>query len=146
MAASTTSNSHPAPPASAAATAAREGLASNGCGYRDSFSGLPGPGPSNMFLAPGALSRDALLADTKDGLLVLEVLGTHMVDPVSGEFSVGVSGLEISKGEVGRPFKGAMLAGNLLDLLSRVDAVADDLVFHGGVGAPTFRVAEMNVA
>lgn len=128
------------------ATAAREGLASNGCGYRGSFSGLPGPGPSNLYLAPGALGRDALLSSTKDGLLVLEVLGTHMVDPVSGEFSVGVSGLELSKGGPGRPFKGAMVSGNLLDLLARVDAVADDLVFHGGFGSPTFRVSALDVA
>ncbi|MBI3566338.1 MAG: TldD/PmbA family protein, partial [Elusimicrobia bacterium] len=127
-------------------TAARDGLVSNGCGYRGGFSGLPGPGPSNLFLAPGAASRESLVSGTKDGLLVLEVLGTHMVDPVSGEFSVGVSGLELSKGAVGRPFKGAMIAGNLLDLLARVDAVADDLVFHGGFGSPTFRVSALDVA
>ena len=128
------------------ATAAREGAASNGCGYRDGWSGLPGPGPSNLFLSPGPLSREALLAGTKDGLLVLEVLGTHMIDPVSGEFSVGVSGLQIEKGALGRPFKGAMLAGNLLDLLSRVDAVAEDLVFHGSCGSPTVRVSALDVA
>ncbi|MFI5351043.1 MAG: metallopeptidase TldD-related protein, partial [Elusimicrobiota bacterium] len=128
------------------ATAARGGSPSNGCGYRDGWSGLPGPGPSNLFLAPGALSRDALIGGTNDGLLILEVLGTHMVDPVSGEFSVGVSGLEIEKGALARPFKGAMVAGGLLDLLSRVDAVADDLVFHGSFGSPTFRVAALDVA
>jgi len=128
------------------ATAAREGVRSNGCAYRGDWSGLPGPGASNLFLAPGAMTREALIAGTKDGLLILEVLGTHMVDPVSGEFSVGVSGLEISGGALGRPFKGAMIAGNLLDLLSRVDAVADDLSFHGGFGAPTFRVASLDVA
>jgi len=128
------------------ATAAREGAASNGCAYRADWGSLPGPGPSNLYLAPGPLTRADLIAGTKDGLLVLEVLGTHMVDPVSGEFSVGVSGLEISKGEVGRPFKGAMLAGNLLDLFARVDAVADDLVFHGAFGAPTFRVSALDIA
>ncbi len=129
-----------------AATAAREKTASNGCGYRDDWSGLPGPGTSNFFLAPGSLTREKLVADTRDGLLVLEVLGMHMVDPVSGEFSVGISGLEISKGALGRPFKGAMLSGNLLDLLARVDAVADDLVFHGSFGSPTFRVSSLDVA
>jgi PmbA protein len=127
-------------------TAAREGAASNGCGYRDGWSGLPGPGPSNLFIAPGALTREALLGGTKDGLLVLEVLGTHMVDPVSGEFSVGVSGLELENGAAARPFKGAMIAGNLLDLLARVDAVADDLLFHGSFGSPTFRVSALDVA
>ncbi|MDE2141959.1 MAG: TldD/PmbA family protein [Elusimicrobia bacterium] len=128
------------------ATAAREGVESNGCGYRGDWSGTPGPGPSNLFLAPGASTRDSLISGTKDGLLILEVLGTHMMDPVSGEFSVGVSGLEVSSGTVGRPFKGAMLAGNLLEMLSRVDAVADDLIFHGSFGAPTFRVSALDVA
>ena len=128
------------------ATAAREGTASNGCGYRDGWSGLPSPGPSNLFLAPGASRRDALIGGTKDGLLVLEVLGTHMVDPVSGEFSVGVSGIEIEKGELARPFKGAMISGGLLDLVARVDAVADDLAFHGSFGSPTFRVSALDVA
>jgi len=129
-----------------AATAARAKTISNGCGYRSDWSGRPGPGPSNLFLAPGALSRAALLSDVKDGLLVLETLGAHMVDTVSGEFSIGVSGLEIARGELGRPFNGAMISGNLLDLLGRVDAVADDLVFYGGIGAPTFRVAALDVA
>ena len=128
------------------ATAAREGAASNGCAYRAGWSGLPGPGPSNMLLAPGPMSRDALIGATKDGLLVLEVLGTHMINPVSGEFSVGVSGLEIDKGVLGRPFKGAMIAGNLLDLLARVDAVADDLVFHGSFASPTLRISALDVA
>lgn len=128
------------------ATAARAGLPSNGCAYRAGWSGLPSPGPSNLYLAPRPLSRDKLLSGTKDALLIMEVLGTHMVDPVSGEFSVGVSGLEVSSGELGRPFKGAMIAGNLLDLLSRVDAVADDLIFHGSFGAPTFRLSSLDVA
>ncbi|MFI5346265.1 MAG: TldD/PmbA family protein [Elusimicrobiota bacterium] len=128
------------------ATAARDGVSSNGCGYRGDWSGTPSPGPSNLFLAPGPLTRESLITGTKDGLLIMEVLGTHMMDPVSGEFSVGVSGLEISAGTVGRPFKGAMLAGNLLDFLSRVDAVADDLIFHGSFGAPTFRVTALDVA
>jgi PmbA protein len=128
------------------ASAAREGRESNGCGWRGGWRGLPSPGTSNLRLAAGALTRDALIADTKDGLLILEVLGAHMVDPVSGEFSVGVSGLEISGGRLGRPFKGAMLSGSLLDLLARVDAVADDAAFYGGVGSPTLRVSALDAA
>ncbi len=127
-------------------TGARSGTDSNGCAWRGSYSGLPGPGASNFFLAPGPLDREALIADTASGLLVAEVLGMHMVDPVSGAFSVGVSGLSIEKGKLGRPVKGAMIAGTLLDLLARVDGVASDLVFSGSLGAPTFRVASLDVA
>lgn len=127
-------------------SAAREGLASNGCAYRESYAGLPGPGSSNFYLAPGQTSREALIKDTKSGLLVAEVLGMHMVDPVSGAFSVGVSGLSIEKGRLARPVKGAMISGSLLDLLSRVDGVASDLTFQGSLGAPTFRISSLDVA
>lgn len=129
-----------------AATAARAKTTSNGCGYRSGWNDRPSPGPSNLRLEPGTRTRESLLSDTKDGLLVLEVLGAHMVNTVSGEFSIGVSGFELERGAVGRPFNGAMLSGNLLDLLSRVDAVADDPVFYGGFAAPTFRVAALDVA
>ncbi len=127
-------------------SAARDGLAPNGCAFRGDYSSLPGPGASNLYLAPGTATREALIADTKAGLLVAEVLGMHMVDPVSGSFSVGVSGLSIENGRLTRPVKGAMLSGNLLDLLSRVDGVACDLTFQGSLGAPTFRVSSLDVA
>jgi len=127
-------------------SAAREGVSSNGCAYRESYAGLPGPGASNLYLAPGPVTREALIADTRSGLLVAEVLGMHMVDPVSGAFSVGVSGLTIEKGRVGAPVKGAMISGSLLDLLARIDGVASDLTFQGSLGAPTFRVSSLDVA
>jgi PmbA protein len=126
-------------------TAAREGHGSNGCAYRGSYEDPPSPGPSNLILAPGADAPESLLAAGK-GLLVLDVLGMHMVDPVSGEFSVGVSGLLTEKGRAGKPFKGAMLSGNLVDLLRRVDGVASDLAFHGSFASPSFRVSSLDVA
>ncbi len=127
-------------------SAARDGLASNGCAYRGSYASLPGPGASNFFMMPGMMTREALISDTRSGLLVAEVLGMHMVDPVSGAFSVGVSGRSIEKGLIAGPVKGAMISGNLLDLLSRVDGVASDLTFQGSLGVPTFRVSALDVA
>ena len=127
-------------------TARREGRASNASAGRGSYRGLPDPGCSNFYLAPGSIKREAILSDTRDGLLVLDVMGMHMADPISGEFSVGVSGLLVEKGRLGKPVKAAMISGNLLELLGRIDAVADDLTFYGGMGAPTFRVSHMTVA
>ena len=127
-------------------TARREGRQSNASAGRGSYRGMPSPGCSNFYLAPGAMSREALLSSTDDGLLVLDVMGMHMADPISGEFSVGVSGLLIEKGKLGKPVKAAMISGNLLDLLGRLDAAASDLTFYGAMGSPTFRVARMAVA
>jgi PmbA protein len=128
------------------ATAQRVGALSNGCGFRGAWSEPPAPAASNFIFSPGQSTREEIIRDTRDGLLVLEILGTHMADPVSGEFSVGISGLEIRQGIVSQPFKGAMISGNLLDFLARIDAVADDLSFHGLIASPTVRVSALDVA
>lgn len=127
-------------------TASKEGVESNGSAGRGSYKGVPSPGSSNFYLEPGAMTREALLEDTQDGILVLELMGMHTADPVSGEFSVGLSGIELSGGKLGGAVRGAMVSGNLLDLLERLDAVADDLAFHSTSASPTFRVRDMTVA
>ncbi len=127
-------------------TARRDGRESNGCAGRTGFKGLPGPTSTNFFMKPGPMSRSEIIKDTKDGILVLEIMGMHTADPVSGEMSVGVSGVAIENGALTHGFRGSMLSTNLLDLLAGIDAVADDLVFYGATAAPTFRVAELTVA
>jgi len=127
-------------------TARKDGRPGNASAGRGSYKGLPSPTHSNFFLSPGTMSRDAIISGTRDGLLVMEIMGMHMADPISGEFSVGVSGLAVANGRLIHPVKKAMISGNLLDLLARVDAVGGDLTFYGGLGAPTFRVAALNVA
>lgn len=127
-------------------TAKKDGVPGNASAERGSYRGLPSPGSSNFYLAPGKMTRDQLLSDTKDGVLVLEIMGMHMADPISGEFSVGISGLAVESGRVTHPVKNAMISGNILALLERIDAVADDLTFYGGLGSPTFRIAHMTVA
>ena len=127
-------------------TARRDKRESNGCAGRTGFKGLPGPTSTNFFMKPGTTTRQALIEDTKDGILVFEIMGMHTADPVSGEMSVGITGVAIENGKLTHGIRGAMLSTNLLDLLSGIDVVADDLVFYGATAAPTFRVAELTVA
>jgi PmbA protein len=126
-------------------TARREGRPSGGNAGRPGVSGPPSPDSSNFFLAPGAVPAADLLAGTPRGYCVEEVLGMHTADPVSGDFSVGTSGRLVERGRVVRAVKGVTLAGNLLDLLGRVDAVADDLTWYGSFGSPSFRAAGLSV-
>lgn len=128
------------------ASANREGRPSNASAARDSFRGLPHPSASNFFLEAGPLSREEIISGTKDGILVLDIMGMHTADPISGEFSVGVSGVAIQNGRLTHGVSGAMISGNLLELLGRIDAVGNDLTFYGCLGAPTFRVSHMTVA
>ncbi|MEE8425556.1 MAG: TldD/PmbA family protein [Elusimicrobiota bacterium] len=127
-------------------TAHKGGRKSNGCAGRAGFKGMPGATASNFYLKPGKLSREQLIKDTDDGILVWEIMGMHTADPISGEMSVGVSGVAVVNGEITHGVRGAMLSAGILQLLERVDAVADDLTFYGSIAAPTFRVADLTVA
>ncbi|MDN5346874.1 MAG: PmbA protein [Clostridia bacterium] len=127
-------------------TAAREGVKSTGNGSRGSFKTTPEVGTTNFFIQPGKLSPEELLKDIERGFYVTEVMGMHTANPVSGDFSVGASGLLIEKGELTRPVRGVAIAGNLIGLLEAVDGVGNDLVFFGATGSPTLRIARMTIS
>lgn len=127
-------------------TARKGGTKSTGNGIRASFKSTPEVGMTNFYLAPGSKRREELIADVEDGFYVTEVMGLHTANPVSGDFSVGAAGLWISKGEIAGPVRGVAIAGNLKDLLARVDGVADDLRWFGGKGAPTVRIRDIAVS
>lgn len=127
-------------------TAAKDGVVSTGNGMRSSYKGTPEIGTTNFYILPGELSVEELLKDIASGLYVTEVMGMHTANPISGDFSVGAAGLWIENGQLAYPVRGVAIAGNILDLLASIDAVASDLTFFGGRGAPTCRVAKMTVS
>lgn len=127
-------------------TASKDGVASTGNGVRGSFKGSPEVGTTNFFLAPGKVEPGLLVDDLPSGLLVTEVMGMHTANPISGDFSVGASGLWIENGRISHPVRGMAIAGNITDLLNKIDAVGSDLQFFGGTGAPTVRVRKMMVS
>ena len=68
----------------------------------------PGVGTRAVYLLPGELSADEVLARMGDGLLVQSVSGLHSgVNPVSGDFSVGAEGLLFQDGELAAPVREA---------------------------------------
>lgn len=128
-------------------TAAKDGkVRSTGNGVRGSFKGTPEVGTTNFFLQPGETDPQEIIAGTPCGFYVMEVMGMHTANPISGDFSVGASGLWIEDGRLAYPVRGAAIAGNIRDLLAAVDAVGRDLRFFGGTGAPTVRVSKLAVS
>jgi len=59
--------------------------------------------------------------------LILSAMGLHTANPISGDFSVGISGQWIENGEVGYPVKEAVISGNILELFKKIDAVGSDI-------------------
>ena len=106
--------------------------------------GPPGSGPTNLDLAPGAMTLDELLADTGEGLLVTDMFGPQ-VNGNTGDYSVGCSGFWVEGGAPAYPVSEITIAGNLLEMWAGLTA-ASDFVRRGSRNAPTVRVAQMQVA
>ncbi len=107
--------------------------------------GNPSPTTSNLIMEKGSMTREALLADTGEGLYVTSLMGFGF-NPVTGDFSRGAQGFWIENGKLSYPVSEVTISANFDDLLGRIDAVADDLVLRSSTAAPTFRVSRMTIA
>jgi len=106
--------------------------------------GAPGASPSNLYLAAGLRSREELLADFAEAVLIIELIGQG-VNGVTGDYSRGAVGFMVRNGEIAEPVAEITVASNLLDMFATLEA-ASDLEFRRGVDAPTILVPEMTVA
>ena len=91
------------------------------------------------------ITEEEFLARTERGLLVTDLLGFGF-NPVTGDYSRGVAGQWIERGEIGHAVQEVTVAGKLLEMLQSIDAVGSDLTFFGSIGAPTLRFSELTVA
>ena len=125
------------------ASARQLGLTTTGHAGRGT-SGPPSPSTTNLYMAPGKLSRDTLLEDIREGFYVTELLGMG-VNGVTGDYSRGASGFWIENGKLAYPVSEVTIAGNLKDMFLNLTP-ANDLVFRYGINAPTVRVEGMTLA
>lgn len=127
-------------------TAKKDGVSSTGNAKRGSYKSTPEVGTTNFYIDKGNITKDELIKNVEKGFYITEVMGMHTANPISGDFSVGASGIWIENGEFTKPVRGVAIAGNIKELLKSVEAVADDLTFFIGIGSPTLRIAKMTVS
>lgn len=109
-------------------SARRMKTVSTGNAVRGGFAGSPGVGCIAMQLTPGTKSQNELIAEVEDGVWVQMVQGLHSgVNPISGDFSTGASGLLISNGQVGAPVREFTIASTLQRMLLDVVALGNDV-------------------
>ncbi|UCF05748.1 MAG: TldD/PmbA family protein [bacterium] len=113
---------------------------------RATFKDLPEPGPTNLFLLPGARSTAEMVDDLIPGIYVLDVMGMHTADHISGDFSVGISGYHVRSGGDRVPISEMMMSGNVLDLLAGIREVGKDSIFIGPYGSPAIRIDGMSIS
>jgi len=124
-----------------------KGTGSTGNARRAGYRSTPGVGTSNFYVEPGTLSFQEMLARAEGGVLVQEVSGVHSgANPISGEFSVGATGLRIADGTLGEPLREMTIASTLPEMLAGVTGVGSDLRFFSSVGTPSFMIGEMTLA
>ncbi len=127
-------------------TAHRGNTLSTGNAGRAGFRSPPGVSTTNLFLAPGTSPPGELLRRAEGGVYIQEVSGVHSgANPISGEFSVGATGLRISGGELAEPLREMTVASTLRKMLEGVVATGNDLRFFGSTGSPTVLVGEMTI-
>jgi PmbA protein len=128
-------------------TAKRGGTGSTGNAQRAGYRSTPGVGTTNFYVEAGTTSVQDLMRAAEGGVLIQEVSGVHSgANPISGEFSVGATGLRIREGAGAEGLREMTIASTIPDMLEAVTAVGSDLRFFSSVGVPSILIGEMTVA
>jgi PmbA protein len=109
------------------------------------LAGTPGIGCGNLYLEPGALTLEQIIAEIPAGLYVTGLMGFG-VNVVTGDYSRGATGLWIENGALTHAVEEVTIAGNLAEMLINVTAIGNDLEFRGAVASPTLRIDGMTIA
>ncbi|OIQ01027.1 MAG: TldD/PmbA family protein [Zetaproteobacteria bacterium CG06_land_8_20_14_3_00_59_53] len=112
---------------------------------RRGLTGDIGIGSSNLVMQAGPLSRQEMLHEIGNGLLVCELIGFG-INGVTGDYSRGASGFLIENGEITRPVQEITIAGNLRDMFRGIRHVGSDLTWFGSVAVPSMAIDGITVA
>jgi len=132
-------------------TARKAGIKSTGNAIRGSYKSLPGIGVTNFYIKPMESQKseekeNKLVKSLSRGILVLNAMGVHTANPISGDFSIGISGLWIENGEILYPVKEAIMSGNILEMFRKIEGVGADLKFYGNTGSPSLLIGDMDIS
>ncbi|MGH1491553.1 MAG: TldD/PmbA family protein [Acidimicrobiales bacterium] len=125
-------------------TGRRSGDGSTGSAMRGTR-GLPSPGLHALSVKPGSGSLDELIAGVENGLMVFSLAGLHSgVNPVSGDFSVGVEGRMIRNGQLAEPVNECTIASTLQRLLLDIKVIGGEVAhLPSGVSTPPVVIGDV---
>jgi TldD protein len=113
-------------------TSLRLNMEPNGAARVQSFMHPPLARMSNTIMEPGDWDVDELIADTKEGILLCS-FNYGYTEPSKGQFQFQAShGYLIEKGEIGQMVRDVSLAGQILDVLAKIDAIGKDFKMDAG--------------
>ena len=110
---------------------------------RSSLSNV-GVSTTNLYLKAGDKSYDEIKKEIGDHFLVKDVMGLHMVNQITGEFSLGAKGYYFENGEK-IPVRSVTISGNLKVILKNIKEVSSDLEFYGSYASPKILVEGIKI-
>jgi TldD protein len=134
-------------------------MRSTGNGRRMTYRQWPIPRMTNTYIDRGVSDPTSLLSGIAKGFYAAEMAGGS-VDTTSGNFNFAVRlGHLIENGQLTKPVRGAILIGNSLETMGRIEGIGNDLVVEQtrgtcgkdgqmvpvGVGQPTVRFSSITV-
>lgn len=137
--------------------ARKHGRPLSGNARRETYKSLPMVRMTNTLLLPGEDDPDDVIAAVDHGLYVASLSGGS-VNTATGDFVFGMSeAYMIENGEITHPVRGANMIGNGPEVLTKIEAVANDFDTWPGTcgkdgqgvpvtsGQPTLRVGEVTI-
>lgn len=110
------------------------GVQPTGNGRRESFQHAPMPRMTNTFMRSGNDDPADILAGMKSGIFA-KSFGGGQVDIVSGRFTFSCTeAYLVENGKLGAPIKGATLIGDGPSVLTKVEAIGNDMALDEGIG------------
>jgi len=80
------------------------------------------------------------------GVMISGFLGTHLADPISGDFSLGVIGHWFEGGNLQYPLQEMVISGNIVSLFQQVAETGNDFRLVDQLGSPSLLIEEVEVS
>lgn len=102
-------------------------------------------GVHNLMIKHGDKNLAALLKTMDTGLLITEMMGNG-VNLITGDYSRGVGGFWVEKGEIQYPVQEITVAGKLQNMYAGIQEVGNDIDKRGNIRTGSVLINEMMVA
>lgn len=102
-------------------------------------------GISNLVMPAGTMSQAQILEHMKDGILVTAFLGGNS-NTTTGDYSFGVQGFRVEKGQKAGAVSEMNISGNLVDLFKKLTVLGNDPYPYSRLAAPTLLFEGMQFA
>ncbi len=122
------------------------GRESTGSSVRGGYRSTPSAAVRHLCLKAGPRDLHDELRGVNKVLKVTDIMGMHMANPITGEFSLGISGILMEGNSPLYPVREAAISGNMYELFARVSAIGTDVREFGSVLCPSILIGMVDVS